>query len=105
MKRLQIMIDEDLDAELEREAAATGTSKAGLIRTYVRERLRPLPPPVPERYRVEPEVVEVPVEPGQEQVSIEGGAPAMVGQPEQGSSDEDDPAGATDRAAARDQAR
>ena len=44
MKRLQIMIDEDLDAELEREAAATGTSKAGLIRAYVRERLRPLPP-------------------------------------------------------------
>ncbi len=70
-----------------------------------RMRLRPLPPPVPEQYRVEPEVVEVPVEPGQEQVSIEGGAPAMLGEPEQGSSDEDDPAGATDRAAARDQAR
>ncbi len=38
------MIDEDLDAELEREAAATGESKAALIRMYVRERLRPLPP-------------------------------------------------------------
>lgn len=44
MKRLQIMIDEDLDAELEREAAVTGDSKAGLIRAYVRGRLRPLPP-------------------------------------------------------------
>ena len=44
MKRLQIMIDEDLDAELEREALATGRSKAALIRSYVRERLRPLPP-------------------------------------------------------------
>lgn len=44
MKRLQIMIEEDLDAELERTAAATGTSKASLIRSYVRERLRPLPP-------------------------------------------------------------
>lgn len=44
MKRLQIMIEEDLDAELDREAAATGTSKAALIRTYVRERLQPLPP-------------------------------------------------------------
>lgn len=44
MKRLQIMIDEDLDAELEREAAVARTSKAALIRAYVRERLRPLPP-------------------------------------------------------------
>ena len=44
MKRLQIMIDEDLDAELERLASRDGTSKAALIRTYVRERVRPLPP-------------------------------------------------------------
>lgn len=44
MKRLQIMIEEDLDAELEREASARGTSKAALIRSYVRERLSPLPP-------------------------------------------------------------
>jgi len=44
MKRLQIMIDEDLDAELERRAAEEGTSKASLIRRYVREHLRPLPP-------------------------------------------------------------
>jgi Ribbon-helix-helix protein, copG family len=44
MKRLQIMIEEDLDAELERLAAAQGTSKAALIRRYVRERIQPLPP-------------------------------------------------------------
>lgn len=44
VKRLQIMIDEDLDAELERRASREHTSKAALIRTFVRERLRPLPP-------------------------------------------------------------
>lgn len=44
MKRLQIMIEEDLDGELERLAAAQGTSKAALIRQFVRERIRPLPP-------------------------------------------------------------
>lgn len=44
MKRLQILIDEDLDDALERQARAEGTSKAGLIRRYVGERLRPLPP-------------------------------------------------------------
>ena len=44
MKRLQIMIDEDLDAELKRRASREHTSKAALIRTYVRERLVPLPP-------------------------------------------------------------
>ncbi|MGH9188939.1 MAG: CopG family transcriptional regulator [Acidimicrobiales bacterium] len=44
MKRLQIMIEEDLDAALEREASKEGTSKAALIRRYVGERLRPLPP-------------------------------------------------------------
>lgn len=44
MKRLQIMIDEDLDEALEREARNTGTSKAALIRTYVRERIGTLPP-------------------------------------------------------------
>ena len=47
MKRLQIMIDEDLDAELERRASREHTSKAALIRTYVRERLNP-PPPIDE---------------------------------------------------------
>ena len=44
MKRLQIMIEEDLDSALERQAVAERTSKAALIRQYVRERLRPLPP-------------------------------------------------------------
>jgi hypothetical protein len=44
MKRLQIMIDPELDAALAREARRTRTSKGALIRSYVRERLRPLPP-------------------------------------------------------------
>ena len=39
------MIEEDLDAELGRQAASEGVSKAALIRRYVGERLRPLPPP------------------------------------------------------------
>jgi hypothetical protein len=44
VKRLQIMIEEDLDAALARQAAEEGVSKAALIRRYVGERLRPLPP-------------------------------------------------------------
>ena len=44
MKRLQIMIDEDLDEALERQAREEGTSKAALIRRYVREHVQPLPP-------------------------------------------------------------
>ncbi|MGZ5297101.1 MAG: ribbon-helix-helix domain-containing protein [Actinomycetota bacterium] len=44
MKRLQIMIDEDLDQILERMALDEGTSKAALIRRFVRERVAPLPP-------------------------------------------------------------
>jgi len=44
VKRLQIMIEEDLDAELGRQAAREGVSKAALIRRYVGDRLRPLPP-------------------------------------------------------------
>lgn len=44
MKRLQIMIEEELDDALAREAAREGTSKAALIRLFVRERLKPLPP-------------------------------------------------------------
>ncbi len=44
MKRLQIMIDEELDAALERLARQEGTSKAALIRRFVRDRIRPLPP-------------------------------------------------------------
>lgn len=45
MKRLQILIDEDLDEALERQARVEDTSKAALIRRYVREALVPLPPP------------------------------------------------------------
>jgi hypothetical protein len=44
VKRLQIMIEEDLDAALARQASEEGVSKAALIRRYVAERLRPLPP-------------------------------------------------------------
>ena len=44
MKRLQIMIEEELDEALEREARSAGTSKAALIRLYVRERISTLPP-------------------------------------------------------------
>ncbi len=43
MKRLQISIDEDLDDELAAEAARRRTSKAALIREYVRAHLRPAP--------------------------------------------------------------
>ena len=43
MKRLQIMIEEDLDAALAIQARAEGVSKAALIRRYVGERLRPIP--------------------------------------------------------------
>jgi Ribbon-helix-helix protein, copG family len=44
MRRLQIMIDEDLDEALARQARQERTSKAALIRRYVRERIKPLPP-------------------------------------------------------------
>jgi hypothetical protein len=44
MKLLQIMIEEDLDSDLERLAAERGTSKAALIREFVREGIHPLPP-------------------------------------------------------------
>lgn len=44
VKRLQIMIDEDLDAALDRLALEEGTSKAALIRRFVREKVQPLPP-------------------------------------------------------------
>jgi hypothetical protein len=44
VKRLQIMIEEDLDERLAARAALEGVSKAALIRRYVGERLRPLPP-------------------------------------------------------------
>jgi hypothetical protein len=39
VKRLQIMIEEDLDRILGRLALAEGTSKAALIRRFVRERV------------------------------------------------------------------
>jgi hypothetical protein len=44
VKRLQILIEEELDDALERRARAEGTSKAALIRAFVREKLEPLPP-------------------------------------------------------------
>lgn len=43
MKRLQIMIEEEVDAALERKAMAEGTSKAALIRRYVGQHLEPQP--------------------------------------------------------------
>jgi hypothetical protein len=44
VKRLQIMIEEELDSELALQAEREGVSKAALIRRYVRERLGSLPP-------------------------------------------------------------
>lgn len=44
MKRLQIMIEPELDQELERAAAEAGESKAAIIRRLVRQHLEPLPP-------------------------------------------------------------
>jgi plasmid stability protein len=44
MKRLQIMLDDDLYAELARRASAEGRSKASVIRESLRQTLRPLPP-------------------------------------------------------------
>lgn len=44
VKRLQIMIDEDLDLALDLMSLDTGKSKAALIRSFVREHVHPLPP-------------------------------------------------------------
>lgn len=44
MKRLQIMIEEDLDEALERLALERRESKAALVRRFVREAIKPLPP-------------------------------------------------------------
>lgn len=44
MKRLQIMIEQDLDSELDRLAAEEGVSKAALVRRYIREHIQPLQP-------------------------------------------------------------
>ncbi len=44
MKRLQIMIEPEIDAALDRLARKERTSKAALIRRFVREHVKPLPP-------------------------------------------------------------
>jgi predicted transcriptional regulator len=44
VKRLQIMLDEDLDQELARRARAERRSKASIIRESLRQTLEPLPP-------------------------------------------------------------
>lgn len=43
MKRLQISIEPDLDAAVERRAEEEGLSKAEVIRRCVREEIQPLP--------------------------------------------------------------
>jgi hypothetical protein len=43
VKRLQIMIEEELDEALAHQAAKEGVSKAALIRRYVRRHVKPLP--------------------------------------------------------------
>ena len=44
MKRLQIMIDEDMDEAVGRVSQAEGLSKAAVIRRAVRRDVEPLPP-------------------------------------------------------------
>ena len=44
MKRLQISIEPELDAAVERRADEEGLSKAEVIRRCVREQVKPLPP-------------------------------------------------------------
>lgn len=44
MKRLQIMIEEELDEALAHQARKEGTSKAALIRRYVAKHVNSLPP-------------------------------------------------------------
>ena len=44
VKRLQIMIPVEMDLALEQRARVEGVSKAELVRRYVGQRLRPLPP-------------------------------------------------------------
>lgn len=43
MKRLQIMIEEDLDEALAARARREGVSKAALLRQFARKELKPLP--------------------------------------------------------------
>jgi len=47
MRRFQILLDEELDDALERQAELESVSKGELLRQYARERLKP-PPPVRE---------------------------------------------------------
>jgi hypothetical protein len=44
VKRLQIMLDDDLYAELARRSSVEGRSKAAIVRDSLRGSLRPLPP-------------------------------------------------------------
>ncbi len=44
VRRLQIMIEEELDEALAHQARKERTSKAALIRRYVAKNLKPLPP-------------------------------------------------------------
>ena len=44
MRRFQILLDEELDDALERQAGVESVSKAELLRRYARERLQSLPP-------------------------------------------------------------
>ncbi len=44
MKRLQISIEPELDAALGRAARSQGVSKAALVRRFVAQELKPLPP-------------------------------------------------------------
>jgi hypothetical protein len=44
MKRLQILIEEDLDEALAHQARTEKVSKGALVRRYVRAHLKPLPP-------------------------------------------------------------
>lgn len=44
VKRLQIMLDDDLYAELARRASAEGRSKAAIVRDSLRQTIPPLPP-------------------------------------------------------------
>ena len=44
MKRLQISIEPELDAALDRAARAERVSKAAVVRRLVAEQLQPLPP-------------------------------------------------------------
>jgi len=44
MRRFQILLDEELDDALERQAELESVSKAELLRRYAWEHLKPLPP-------------------------------------------------------------